>query len=72
LDHILPRSYLDGFVNAPVDGTLSVFDLRQRRWFESGTRNVGAARGFYGYAPGSAPDQTADEAFASSKRGFPM
>jgi hypothetical protein len=71
LDHILPQSYLDGFISDAAGGTLSVLDLQQLRWFESGTRSVAAVRGFYDYAPGIEPDQTADEAFAKLEARFP-
>jgi hypothetical protein len=71
LDHILPQGYLSGFTGYSNRGKLWVLDLKQRRWFESGTRNVGAVRGFYDYSPGSAPDQTADEAFARLEGQFP-
>jgi hypothetical protein len=71
LDHILPQGYLEGFTSPSDQGNLCVFDRERQRWFESGTRNVGAVRGFYDYAPGSAPDQTADEAFARLENQFP-
>ena len=72
LDHILPQGYLEGFINFPDGGTLSVCGIREKRWFESGTRKVGAVRGFYDYAPGSPPDQTADECFARLEARFPI
>jgi hypothetical protein len=62
---------LEGFTNPSNQGQLSVFDLEQQRWFETGTARVGAARGFYDYSPGSVPDQTADEAFAELEGRFP-
>ena len=37
LDHILPRSYLEGFTNPSKQGQLSVFDRRGRRWFAAST-----------------------------------
>jgi hypothetical protein len=72
LDHILPRSYLDGFADPLKQGQLSVFDLRGRRWFEASTAKVGAERGYYDYSPGSMPDQTADEAFSGLESKFPV
>ena len=71
LDHLLPQGYLEGFIDAAKGTTLSVLDIQKQRWFESGTRNVAAIRGFYDYSPGSAPDQTADEAFAKFEDRFP-
>src|SRR5579864_4094434 len=70
LDHILPQGYLDGFTS-PTNGKLSVFDRQEQRWFESRPKKVGAEKGFYDYSPGSAPDQTADEAFAKLEEQFP-
>jgi len=43
LDHIIPRSYLEGFANQ--DGQVSVFDCRAKRWFEAAPAKVGAERG---------------------------
>lgn len=72
LDHILPQGYLDGFTNPSRSGELSVFDCKRRHWFETGTAGVGAVRGFYDYAPGSNPDQTADDAFKPLEDKFPV
>jgi hypothetical protein len=69
LDHIMPRSYLDGFTNQ--GGQLSVFDCQAKRWFEAAPVKVGAERGYYDYSPDSVADQTADEAFNRLESGFP-
>ena len=71
LDHILPRSYLEGFTNR--QGQLSVFDRRRRCWFESevSPSKVGAEKGFYDYSPGSTPDKTAEAAFCALESKFP-
>jgi hypothetical protein len=72
LDHILPRSYLEGFTNPSSQGQLSVFDRRERLWFEASPARVGAEKGFYDYSPGSTPDKTADAAFSALESGFPV
>lgn len=71
LDHLLPQSYLEGFIDPPKKKTLSVFSVKERRWFESGTNGVAAIKGFYDYSPESALDQTADEAFGAFEARFP-
>ncbi len=48
-----------------------VFDRQEQRWFDTGTRGIGAIRGFYDYSEGSDPDQTADQAFAQLEAQFP-
>jgi len=70
LDHLLPQGYLEGFTN-PSSGRLSVFSVERRQWFETIPRKVAAIRGFYDYPPGSAPDQTADQAFKEFEDRFP-
>jgi len=72
LDHILPRSYLEGFTNPSSQGQLSVFDRRGRCWFDASPAKVGAERGFYDYSPGSTPDRTADAAFSALESRFPV
>jgi hypothetical protein len=62
---------LEGFTSPSKKGQLSVFDLRGRRWFETGTAGVGAERGFYDYSPGRFPDQIADDAFSGLESKFP-
>jgi Protein of unknown function (DUF4238) len=71
LDHLLPQSYLEGFTNPSKPGRLSVFSIERQKWFESTPRKVAAIKGFYDYAPGSAPDQTADQAFKEFEERFP-
>jgi hypothetical protein len=71
LDHLLPQGYLDGFTDPANPGQLCVYDVRRRRWFESGSARVAAIRGFYDYSPGSAPDETADQAFKTFEERFP-
>jgi hypothetical protein len=72
LDHILPRSYLEGFTNPSSQGQLSVFDRRGRCWFEASPTTAGAEKGFYDYSPGSTPDITADAAFSALESRFPV
>ncbi|MBI3406148.1 MAG: DUF4238 domain-containing protein, partial [Acidobacteria bacterium] len=71
LDHVLPQGYLDGFTSPSQKGQVSVFDRQEGRWFETGTRGVGAIRGYYDYSEGSHPDQTADQAFTHLETEFP-
>lgn len=71
LDHLLPQGYLEGFTNPSTAGRLSVFSIERQRWFESTPRQVAAIKGFYDYSPGSAPDQTADQAFKEFEESFP-
>jgi hypothetical protein len=71
LDHILPRGYLDGFTIPSKEGRLWVFNIEERRWFESSPASVAAAHGFYDYSEGTNPDATADEAFAEFEHNFP-
>src|SRR5271166_4101966 len=71
LDHLLPQGYLDGFTNPSKPGRLSVFSIERQQWFESAPRRVAAIKGFYDYSPGSAPDQTADQAFKEIEDRFP-
>jgi hypothetical protein len=70
-DHLLPQGYLEGFANPSGPGRLSVFNVERQQWFESTPRRVAAIHGFYDYSPGSAPDQTADQAFKEFEDGFP-
>src|SRR5450631_2943444 len=70
-DHLLPQGYLEGFTNPSKPGTLSVFCIERQLWFESTPRQVAAIKGFYDYSPGSAPDQTADQAFKEFEDRFP-
>lgn len=70
LDHIIPRSYLEGFANE--NEQVSVFDCRAKRWFEATPANVGAERGYYDYSAGSIADGTADEVFGRLESGFPV
>jgi hypothetical protein len=72
LDHVLPQGYLDGFTNPSNQGQVSVFDRQEKRWFDTGTAGIGAIRGFYDYAPGTQPDETADHAFARLEAKFPV
>lgn len=72
LDHILPQGYLRGFTHPGYDGQLSVFDRGRGLWFESGTSRVAAIKGYYDYPPGSAPDQSADQAFKLLEDQFPV
>jgi hypothetical protein len=71
LDHLLPQGYLEGFTNPYKPGRLSVFSVERQQWFESAPRRVAAINGFYDYSPGSAPDQTADQAFKEFEDRFP-
>lgn len=71
LDHLLPQGYLDGFTNPSVDGELWVLDVGKERWFPTGTSAVAAIKGFYDYAPGSEPDEQADDAFRDLESRFP-
>ena len=71
LDHILPRGYLDGFTFPSKERRLWVFNIVQRRWFESSPGSVAAAHGYYDYSERSSPDATADEAFAEFESNFP-
>ena len=71
LDHLLPQGYLNGFTDPSTPGQLSVYDIRNQRWFESGTARVAAIKGFYDYSHGSDPDKTADEAFKEFEEKFP-
>ena len=70
LDHLLPQGYLEGFTS-PSSGRLCVFSIERQHWFETVPRKVAAIKGFYDYSPGSAPDQTADQAFKEFENGFP-
>jgi hypothetical protein len=70
-DHLLPQSYLEGFTDPSNPGRLSVFSIERQHWFESGPGRVAAIKGFYDYPPGSAPDQTADQAFKELEDSFP-
>ncbi len=77
IDHLLPQGYLEGFTDPDAPGTLSVFDIKKRRWFESGPPAVGASRGYFDYfdyfdySLESRPDQTADESFRRFEEDFP-
>lgn len=71
LDHLLPQGYLEGFTNPSNHGRLSVFSIERQQWFETIPRKVAAIKGFYDYSPGSAPDQTADQAFKEFEDRFP-
>jgi hypothetical protein len=71
LDHVLPQGYLEGFTSPSQEGQVWVFDRQEQRWFDTGTRGIGAIRGFYDYPPGSQPDQTADQAFTQLEAQFP-
>jgi len=71
LDHILPRGYLEGFTIPSKEGRLWVFNIEQRRWFESSPGRVAATHSYYDYSEGSNPDATADEAFAEFENNFP-
>lgn len=72
LDHILPRSYLEGFTIPSKEGRLYAFNIEQRSWFETGTGNVAAANGFYDYSLDGQPDATADEVFCEFETQFPL
>lgn len=71
LDHLLPQGYLNGFTHPSTPGQLSVYDIQNQRWFESGTARVAAIRGFYDYSHSGDPDKTADEAFREFEEKFP-
>jgi uncharacterized protein DUF4238 len=74
-DHVVPRSYLSGFIHpsrAATPKKLWVFDVRESRWMERSPKEIGGEVGFYDYSFGSKPDQTADEVFASLERQFPL
>jgi Protein of unknown function (DUF4238) len=73
LDHLLPRSYLEGFTNPSEPGQLCVYDVHGERWFESGVAGVAGQIGYYDYSlgPGSQRDQTADQAFRKLEDRFP-
>ncbi|MBI1750007.1 MAG: DUF4238 domain-containing protein [Acidobacteria bacterium] len=71
LDHVLPQGYLEGFTSPSQEGQVWVFDRQEQLWFDTGTRGIGAIRGFYDYPLGSQPDQTADQAFAELEARFP-
>ncbi len=71
-DHLLPQGYLKGFTYPDQRHLLSVYDLRSQKWFESRPGKVAAIRGFYDYSPGTAPDQTADQAFKEFEEQFPI
>ncbi len=70
LDHIIPRSYLEGFAN--LGGQLSAFDCVAKRWFEAAPARVGAENGYYDYTTDGVPDRPADEAFNRLESGFPV
>lgn len=69
LDHIIPRSYLEGFANQ--GGRVSVFDSQSKRWFEAAPAKVGVERGYYDYSRDGVSGQSADEAFNRLESGFP-
>src|SRR5437667_10239442 len=71
LDHRLPQSFLDGFLDQ--DATqLWIYDCERKRWFQAIPGQVAAERGFYDYSLGSVPDQTADDAFQELESKFPV
>jgi hypothetical protein len=70
-DHILPQGYLDLFTDPSDPGRLYGFHCQKRKWFPTGTRAVAAKCGFYDYAPGGTPDETADAAFKELEDNYP-
>jgi Protein of unknown function (DUF4238) len=68
-DHLLPQGYLDGFTGS--NGRLQVYDIAEKRWFQSKTEDVACERGFYDYSKDVNPEQTADQAFEEYENVFP-
>ena len=71
LDHLLPQGYLRGFADQTAAGQLFVYDIRNHRWFKTGTAHVAAIRGFYDYSRNTDSDKTADHAFSELENRFP-
>ncbi len=73
-DHILPQGYLRGFIDPARKNhprPLWVIDLAKQKWFEKSSRGFAYEIGYYDYAEGNNPDQTADEDFAELESKFP-
>jgi len=66
---------LSGFIHplrASEQKKLWVFDVREKTWIERSPKEIGGEVGFYDYSFGSKPDQTADQAFTSLEKEFPL
>lgn len=73
-DHYVPQAYLRGFIHPQRHDhqkPLWVLDLNRHEWSEKSPSQIGWARGFYDYAPGSNPDATADDAFRRLENDIP-
>ena len=73
-DHYVPQAYLRGFVHPQRHDhpkPLWVLDLNRHEWSEKSPSQIGWARGFYDYEPGSNPDATAEDAFRRLENDVP-
>ena len=73
-DHYVPQAYLRGFIHPQRQDRpkpLWVLDIDRHEWSEKSCSQIGWARGFYDYAPGSNADATAEDAFRRLENDVP-